>query len=334
MSTDTRFGRGVRAGAVALLAVGITAGSVAGQALGGGPFRVPEQNPIYRFFLTPRPERAEILPEDRIEVAWRSTYSNVFEYSVGEGVDSRFDYERWTNTLDLVWAPTRSLELGIRASVMTGFGGVLDPLVQWYHQRLDLPNGDREDVEDNVFAAALAVRGDTVASFDSGTHLADPVVWVGVPLVGGRKALAARLSVKLPVGAEQISSGRAAVALQLDGRHVFARWATYAGVAVGTLGVDGPLEPFTRSAHATLHLGVERRLGDSWSVLAQLQGSSPFLEGVGEPELDRFPVNLGVGFQGTTGSGWRWQAAFTEDVRPNSPGVDMTLDLHLAKVLR
>jgi len=295
---------------------------------------VPEQNPVYALFLTPRPESGRIGEAGTVDVAWRSTYSNVFEYSLNDRVESLFDYERWTNTLDVVWVPTTSLELGIRGSILTGYGGVLDGLVQWYHQRLDLPNGDREDFEDGDYASRLVARGDTVVSLEEGTFVSDPVLWVGVPLLRGRQALTARLSVKIPVGSEGYSSGRAGVALQVDGQHLFTRWATYAGLAVGTLGTDGALEPYVRGAHATLHLGVERRLGATWSVLAQLQGSSPFLEDVGHPELDRFPVNLGVGFAGHTESGWRWQAAFTEDVRPNSPGVDLTLDMHLSRVLR
>lgn len=295
---------------------------------------MPEQNPIYALFLAPRPESGRIVESGTVEVAWRSTYSNVFELSINDDVESTFDYERWTNTVDLVWAPTARVELGVRSSVFTGYGGVLDGLVQWWHQRLNLPNGDREDVEDGEFESTLVVQGDTVVSLPRGTYVSDPVVWVGVPLLRGRQALAARLSVKVPVGSDVYSSGRPAVALQVDGHHMFTKWATYAGVAVGTLGVDGPLESFTRGGQATLHLGLERRLGDTWSVLAQLQGSSPFLADVGHPELERFPVNLGVGFSGSTESGWRWQAAFTEDVRANSPGVDLTLDLHLSRALR
>lgn len=323
-------------GGLLLAALAAPGAPLAGQApgLGHGPFRVPEQNPIYALFLTPRPESGRIAESGTVEVAWRSTYSNVFEFSRNDDVDSVFDYERWTNTFDLVWALRTGVELGIRSSVLTGYGGVLDGLVQWWHQRLDLPNGDREDVENGDFSSTLVARGDTLVDLPRGTWLADPVVWVGIPLLRGRQALAARVSLKVPVGSDEYSSGRPAVALQIDGHHMFTRWATYAGLAVGTLGFEGALEPYVRGAHATLHLGLERRLGDSWSVLAQLQGSSPFLEGVGHPELDRFPINLGVGFAGETGSGWRWQAAFTEDVRSNSPGVDLSLDLHLSRVLR
>jgi len=318
-------------GVLLLAALAAPVGPLHAQGLGNGPFRVPEQNPIYALFLTPRPESARIVESGTVEVAWRSTYSNVFEFSSNEAVESIFDYERWTNTVDLVWAPSARFEVGIRSSVLTGYGGVLDGLVQWWHQRLDLPNGDREDFENGEFESSLVVQGDTVVSLESGTFLTDPILWVGVPLLRGRQALTARMSVKVPVGSAKYSSGRSGVSLQLDGHHLFTKWATYAGLAVGTLGVDGPLEAFTRGAHATLHLGVERSLGDSWSVLAQLQGSTPFLEDVGHPELDRFPINLGVGFAGRTESGWRWQAAFTEDVRANSPGVDLTLDLHLSR---
>ena len=306
---------------------------LAAQAIGNGPFRVPEQHPIYGFFLTPRPERADLLPAESVEVAFRTTYSNVFEFARREGIEATFDYERWTNTAEVVWAPRDDLEIGVRSSLVTGWGGFLDGLVQWYHQRLNLPNGDREDVENGDFEVSLVARGDSLVSIGSGTHVADPVVWVALPIFRGRKALSARASVKVPVGSDAWSSGRADVAVQLDGRHVFTNWATYGAVAVGTINAGTRLEGYTASSAVSLHLGVERRLGETWAVMAQLQGSSPFLRDLGHPELDRVPVNLGVGFTGRTRSGWLWQAAFTEDVRPDSPAVDFTIDLHVSRVL-
>lgn len=303
------------------------------QAHGHGPFRVPEQHPVYGLFLTPRPERADLLPAGSFEVAWRTTYSNVFEYARGEVTQATFDYERWTNTFEVVWAPRGSFEVGVRSAVVTGWGGALDGLVQWYHQRLALPNGDREDVENGEFEVALVTRGDSLLSLEGGTHLADPVAWLAVPIVRGRRALTARASVKLPVGSEAWSTGEIDAALQLDARHVFTDWAAYTGAALGTVNAGPRLSGFTRSVALTLHLGVERRLGETWAALVQLQGSSPFLRDFRHRELDRAPVNLGVGLTGRTASGWIWQAAFTEDIRPDSPAVDFTIDLHLSRVL-
>ncbi|HKK94521.1 MAG TPA: DUF3187 family protein, partial [Longimicrobiales bacterium] len=320
---------------VLCLALVLFAGPVelAAQGIGNGPFRVPEQHPIYGFFLTPRPERAALLPSGSVEVAFRTTYSNVFEFARRDAVQATFDYERWTNTAEIVWAARDGLEVGVRSAVVTGWGGFLDGLVQWYHQRLSLPNGDREDVENGDFEVSLVARGDSLVSLESGTHVADPVVWVALPIFRGSRALSARASLKLPFGSDDWSSGRVDVAVQLDGRHVFTNWATYGGVAVGTINAGPRLESYTPSSAVSLHLGVERRLGETWAVMAQLQGSSPFLQDLGHPELDRVPVNLGVGFTGRTRSGWLWQAAFTEDVRPDSPAVDFTIDLHLSRVL-
>jgi hypothetical protein len=303
------------------------------QALGSGPFRVPEQHPVYARFLTPRPERADLLPTGTVELSWRSTYSNVFEYVRNDAIDVTLDYERWTNTLEVVWAPRSSFEVGVRSALVTGWGGVLDGLVQWYHERLNLPNGDREDVRNGDFEVSVVARGDSLLSLAGGTHISDPVVWVALPILRGRKALAARASVKLPVGDPAWSSGKVDVAVQVDARHSFTDWATYAGAAVGTVNAGRALDPFTASAAVTLHAGVERRLGASWAALVQLQGSSPFLRGFQTRELDRAPVNLGVGLTGRTAAGWIWQVAFTEDIRPDSPAVDFTLDLHLSRRL-
>jgi|GEM_PF-5475235 len=317
------------------LALALLAGpaGIAAQGVGNGPFRVPEQHPVYGLFLTPRPERAQLLPTGSLEFAVRTTYSNVFEFARAEAVEATFDYERWTNTAELVWAPRAGFEVGIRTALVTGWGGFLDGLVQWYHQRLDLPNGDREDVENGDFEVSLVTRGDSLVSLGSGTHVADPVVWIALPILEGDRALAARVSMKVPVGSDDWSSNRVDLAVQLDGRRVFTRWAAYGGVAVGTVNPGARLEGYTASSAVSLHAGLERSLGETWGALVQLQGSSPFLRDLGHRELDRAPVNLGVGLTGRTRSGWLWQAAFTEDIRADSPAVDFTIDLHLSRRL-
>jgi len=315
------------------LTLGVPTGSAA-QSLLSGPFRVPEQNPIYGLFLTPRPERADLLAGGEIEFALRSRYSNVFEFVRQPNVEATFDYERWSNTVEVAWAPSNRFEVGGRIASISAFGGVLDGLIQWYHQRLNLPNGDREDVQDGDFEMTLIQEGDTLLSIPSGASVADPVFWVALPLVSSdREALALRFSTKVPIGSAELSSGRTDVALQLDGRRTGDRWTVQGGVAAGSLRAPARLDAVTRSWAASWHLGALRRMGDSWGILAQLQGSSAYLKNLETAKLNASPVNLGVGVAGSTGGGWSWQAAFTEDVRPNSPGVDFTIDLHLSRVV-
>jgi hypothetical protein len=324
--------RRTRVAALALAATLGSAGASDAQALGGGPFVVPEQNALYALHLTPRPERADLLAAGEFEFAFRTTYSNVFEYVRRENVEATLDYERWTQNVELVWSPSGDFEVGARAAIATGWGGFLDGLVQWYHQRLGLPNGDREDVPNGDFDVTLAPLGDTVLSLESGSFVMDPVVWAALPILRGRTALAARVSAKLPVGAEEWSGGGVDVAAQLDARHAWTRWVGYGGIAVTTLDASGPLERFTRRSAVAWHLGVERRLGEGWGLLGQFQGSTAYHRNLRNRELEIAPVNFGVGFVGELASGWRWQAAFTEDIRPDSPAVDFTLDLHLSRV--
>ncbi len=299
-----------------------------------GPFRVAEQNPIYGLFLTPRPDRADLLQGGEVEFALRSRFSNVFEFVRQPDVEATFDYERWSNTFELAWAPSDRFEVGARIATVTSFGGALDGLIQWYHQRLNLPNGDREDVENGEFEMTLVQDGDTLMSVPSGSSISDPVLWVALPLASSdRSALALRVSTKLPVGSDDLSSGRTDLAVQLDGRRSGERWTFHAGLAGGTLRAPEVLEAVTRSWALSWHLGAVRRLGERWGAMAQFQGSSGYLKGLDSSKLNASPINLGVGVVGSTGGGWSWQAAFTEDVRPNSPGVDFTLDFHLSRVV-
>jgi hypothetical protein len=65
--------------------------------------------------------------------------------------------------------------------------------------------------------------------------------------------------------------------------------------------------------------------------VAQFLGGSRYASGFGFAELDHMPFNLALGARGRLAA-WTWQVSFTEDVPPNSPSVDFTLDLSLARV--
>ncbi|MDT8369809.1 MAG: DUF3187 family protein [Longimicrobiales bacterium] len=317
------------------IVVVLLAGADPGEAQwrGNGPFRVPEQNPLYQRFLTPRPERAELLEPGQIEFAMRSTYSNIFEFVRTTEVAATLDTERSTTGMEVVWAPSARYEVGVRGAIVIDYGGFLDGPVQEFHDIFNLPNGNRDDVENGNVDLSLVTPGDTVFSLDEGAHLTDPVVWVAVPLLRGRRALAARVSLKLPIGSSNHSTGKTDVGVQLDGQHVFTNWAVYSGLAVSTLNAGSELDRWDKDVALTWHLGGERRIGEGWGILAQFQGSTAFLEGFGDRVLDRAPVNFGVGASGRAGSEWTWQAVFTEDIRSNSPAVDFTFDIHLSRVI-
>lgn len=297
-----------------------------------GPFRTMERNPIYRLFHTPSAEAGDLVGAGTVGVSIASTYSNIFEWIRTPRTSATMDMERWVNQIDLRYGMGEDWEVGGKLAVRTSWGGFLDGLVQWYHARVGLPNGDREVVEDGEFSLELLRDGQSLIARESGTRMEDPILMVGRRLAGGAGepvALAARLTARLPLGSSQTSSGKADFGLQIDGRHSWTLWHFHGGIGVTTINPPEPLDPFVRSSAWFGHLGAERVIG-SVAAQVQLQGGSAYLEGLGNRELDRVPINLAVGVSGGL-RGWTWQAAFVEDIRPNSPSVDFTLDLRLSR---
>ncbi len=295
-----------------------------------GPFQSMERSPVYRASHTPSAQPGEVTSAGRVEVGFATTYSNIFEWVDRPGLQHWLDTERWINQVDLRWGVAEGWEAGARLSTRTDWGGFLDGLIQWWHHRLGLPNGDREQVDDYLFNASIEREGEAIFEQTSGTRLEDPVVFVGRQLFASpERSLALRASAKLPVGSSGTHSGNADVSVQLDGRRSWTRWHAYAGLGWTTVRLQPSLEPFSTGGAWVGHLSVERETGPI-DVQLQFQGGSAYLEGVGDRELDRFPLNFGVGASFDL-AGWRWEAVFVEDIRPNSPSVDFTLDIRLRR---
>lgn len=292
-----------------------------------------ERNPIYRTSFTPTAEPGDPVPDGRWEVSVASTYSNYLEYVFQPRTSMLFDGERWTNQLDLRRGFGGGWEAGIKLSTRTDWGGFLDPFVQWWHHRFGLPNGDREKVEHDTFASELSFDGELLFSRPSGTRVEDPVVLLGRRLIDGgeRGALTARVSAKLPLGAAATHTGDADVGFQVDGRLTGERWTWFGGAGWTTMSAPDGLDRFARDGAWFGHVAAERDFGPL-SAQLQLQAMSAWLEGFDTKELNRAPINFAVGATWDL-AGVRWEAAFVEDIRPDSPSLDFTLDVRARKLL-
>ncbi len=310
----------------------VVAQAATNEAYGSGPFRTMERNPIYHLFHTPSAEAGDLVGPGAVGVSIASTYSNIFEWIRTPRTSATMDMERWVNQVDLRYGIGEDWEVGGKLATRTSWGGFLDGFVQWYHARIGLPNGDREVVEDGEFALELLRDGKPLISRESGTRIEDPVVVVGRRLAGGAGepvAVAARVTARIPLGSTESSSGNADFGIQLDGRRSWTLWQLNWGVGATTISPPERLKPFMKASAWFGHISGERRVGPVAAQI-QIQGGSPYLQGLGNRELDRSPINLAVGVSGGLRD-WTWQAAFVEDIRPNSPSVDFTLDLRLSR---
>ncbi len=299
-----------------------------------GPLRVGEKNPIYRLFYVPMGEPADLLGRGRVEAEVVTSYASIYERSEGPRHVELFDFERMTNRVDVRYGVSRRFEVGAAVSLQSNWPGFLDAVIQDYHHALHLPNGDREKVPNGQYAGYLDdAQGAARVSIPRGALRAEDLQLFGkVALVGdGRSAVSLRAAAKLPTGDRATHTGRSDVALEVLGRRSWERLVGEAMVGVGTLRAPPALAPFTSRGAAYLRAGVEGRIHPSLSVLAQFATGSRYLGGFGVPELDRVPTVLSLGAAGFAGSGWRWEASFSEDVPPDGPSVDFSVDVAVSR---
>lgn len=331
--------RHLSAGLLLLLATGVLPGPARAQSdlpYSFGPLRVTERNPLYRLFLTPRGAAADPLPRGRLEIRASGSYSNIFETSRSSGHVQYFDLERLTSTLTLEYGMAPGFQLGLQLASQTNWGGVLDGFIREYHHFWGLENGNRDRVENGLFGVVLEHDGKRRVDIPSGTRLEDMVVsatWAIFGEAGGAERVSIRSTTKLPTGSSTLGTGRWNAGLELVGRRSWQRVHLHGSVGVITLNGPESLEAFTNFGALTWSLAGEYRLFSRISGLVQLLGTSPYVDGFGDTELDSVPLNLVLGAAGEFGGGWLWEASFAEDLVANGPSVDFTLDLQVGRLL-
>lgn len=303
-----------------------------------GPFRVVEQNPIYRLFHTPQSDGADLLRAGTVRIDAGAGYGNVLEISQGEAHAHLLDLERLTTDLEVRWAPGDGWEVGAGLRTITDWGGFLDAFISDFHHFFGFPDGNRGQVEDDRYAFRLVQqdRGVELELPQRGLALDDVRVFAKRRIhrsADGSRALSARGVVNLAAGPPEVERARADLAVELLGRQSLGRWHLHGAVGVTSLNAPRALEAVSRDGALYLTAGGERLLTDRLSLVAQFVGGTGYLQGVGDDEVDGHPMNLVFGLAGGGTGPWGWQLSFSEDVPPGSPSTDFTLALRVARTL-
>ena len=196
-------------------------------------------------------------------------------------------------------------------------GGSLDGVVEDWHDLFGLPDGSRRELPRNELLVqyqqdgALLLRADRDSS-----GIADIPVALGYQLAASdRHALAAWLTVKLPVGdAEAFTgSGAADVALSLSGQTQLAdRWQLFGQVDAAWLG-QGDLLPEQQEAFAWAGLaGLSWNAWRTMDLTVQLHANSRVFDVVAT-DFAGDAVVLSFGASYRTSGGWRFELAASED---------------------
>lgn len=296
-----------------------------------GPFSLRSQNPLYLLFLTPRPERARILPDGQLRLSAHGPYSNIFEYNEnGSGnVFVDLDMELFRPSFLLEWGFGRGWEFGLELPFLHFEGGFLDAFVQDFHDAFGLPNYGRGQVANGRFS--YEVRADGAMLYSVGTEVfrpSDVVLHVKREILQestARPALTGMLYLKLPTGmkGQGLGSGAPDIGFNVAAEKSYKRLHGYANLGGVLFGAtDIGLEDFLNPGLWTWMVALEvTAWANHLSVIAQLQGDGSLFDGTGVQELDQGNLMLTVGFAGQEGP-WGWKVAFAEDPSGQGPAVD------------
>ena len=302
---------------------------------GFGPLRVGERNPLVNRFLSPRAERADLLPRGVVQLTFSPAFSNVFERQSNESFIQEIDLENLTLTLDGGTGLGGGWEVGGSIGMQSYFGGFLDAFIQEFHQTFDLPNDTRDEVPNGSYRYRL--------SDGSGSFLVDTPKGIGerddTELYGKFKlpfwndhsrAASLKLSLKLPTGTAATSSQRADWGLTFLFRRSWEKIHYHSTASLLLLNPPPVLEPIVNKVSLFLSQTVERTVARNLAVLVQLDGGPSLFHGTGLSNMDEPALNLTAGLAGIKGP-WQWQLGFAEDLTGDGPAIDFTVHIALSR---
>lgn len=307
---------------------------------GFGPISVRTQNPVYLQNLGLTPQRAEVLPEGTIEARIDSAYTNIFERAGSAGAFLDLDMEYWRLAPWVKYGVRDDLEVGIEVPLVNFSGGFLDGFIQRFHHFFHLPNGGRETVPNGRFSYRFAAGGQTRFDFPSTElGLGDITLHFKHQVTGEEKdlpAMAIFADIKFPTGkaSRGWGSGLPDFGIGFAVEANYRRLHGYFNGMYVAVGGSDQVSGYMRNAMFAFMVSGELNLLPSWSLIVQLNGSTPLFEGTGIDDWDGVPLDLVVGFRGEEkkllgGQDFIWQVGFAEDVTCRGPSPDFTVFISL-----
>ena len=303
---------------------------------GFGPISVRTQNPVYLQTLGLTPTRAEVLPEGTIEVRLDSAYTNIFERVGNANAALDLDMEYWRLAPWITYGLRDDLQVGVEIPLINFSGGFLDAFIQRFHKAFGFPNGGRESVPNGRFSYRFDAGGTTRFDFPSTSMgLGDIAIHFKQQLTGEESdlpAMALFADIKFPTGMPSRGWGNGSPDFGF-GFALETTWKRLHGY-VNTMGVatggNDNYGDFMYGGMFAFMVAGELTLLPSWSLVVQLNGSTPLLGHTGLGDWDGVPLDLVVGFRGEEkkllgGQDFIWQFGFSEDILSSGPSPDFTV---------
>jgi hypothetical protein len=310
--------------------------SAAAQSSALGPLFSEEGAPLLRVSYTGVAEEADLLAPGTVHADVWLGFSNIFEQDSSATHVLYMDMERLITIGTVRVGVAERLEIGGRLTFETAGGGVLDPVIRWWHDRFHFGNANREYYPEHEYDQRLTGPDDLVLMDvpKRTLTLEDVRLFAKWGVLGSPDepvAVSLRAAARLPTSSGPLVDERTDVALAALGRFSWERWHVHTIASASTVRAAGALDQVLRDRTYFLTLALERSLGASLSAIVQYSASSPLLHSFDDREIDRAATNLIFGVAGRLGERWRWDVSFQEDLPADTPAVDFTLGLRIGR---
>lgn len=231
-----------------------------------GPLQLSNSFLLSQPHLTLRPQSAWLTAAGDVSFTMLGTWGNDFVLDDAYLVDG----ESRTLEFNLAWGFAPRWETGIRLPLWWRGGGVLDSLIEGWHELFSLANAQRDQMPQDTFS---------VERFDGAFNVGDGTS-IGNIELALRRALshdaefttAVGLEASLPTTREGFGHRSVDVAVRLDGGWRSEPWRVDAGIAMFWYPDQSVAGVSYRSLHSEGFVSLRYRLNDTLSLLATLVG--------------------------------------------------------------
>ncbi|MBL6689289.1 MAG: DUF3187 family protein [Pseudomonadales bacterium] len=299
------------------------------------PFSTSNLNPFVQMYGVPATRSAHQAADGDFNWHLQTEVANNFTDGLGNTESISLDGETSRTTLSLRYGLTERWELALDAPYIRHDGGFMDSFIEDWHGWFGLPNGGRENVQDDQLAYLYVLDGVTRVDLrDSVSGIGDVRLSVGY-LLGEEedKSWSVRAGVKLPTGEADDLTGSDStdvyMSLHLSDGSLFSHedWYFHGSLGLMVPG-DGDIieekqEDYVVFGSTTVAWHTFKRV----ALKAQLDFHSALYDSELK-ELDEFAVQLVLGGSVTLGKNLLLDISVSEDIVTDaSPDVVFQLGL-------
>lgn len=289
---------------------------------------VDNQGALARAFALPALGQSAVLDGGRQQ--WRAALDWTNEFVSQQTADASVLEDGETQRYSLSWRRGlgRQLEFSAELPVLITGGGVLDGLIQNWHNLFGLPDGGRDTVPNHQYHYQVIRNGQTLLDVDSGSvGLGDALLGAGWQALPG---LALRGQVKLPTGdAGKLLGGNPGGALWMDYNpfRQSTRWSGFLSAGASVNGSSDTLGPYHHPFVGLAGAGIGYHFLEHWRLLGQLYGHSQLYRDSDLTPFRKEGLQLALGTRYDVSASSALTFGFQEDlVTDSSPDISFHLD--------